>query len=298
MLNILSVCEMLVLLHRVLVKSFHRAHEELKGHKIKNYQIMGKSKPGLFTPVTGKVGGVVYYYRNGRQVQRILVRPSNPQSKRQVDTRLKFSLAGKLSSIVPWEALEGLPGSKTERRGLFNRNIMINSTVTEGSAGIPYGDIVFSDGVTPVFCNHYAVVSGSSLESVVRSVTITSSLSSGTTLPEGYGERYVVLFLNTGTSQFDYATTGYLNLPTGSEGGQSATTAAGVRVGDKSASYVALVYVCPFIAEGVDGNFAVSYIGTEDGTVVVDKLGGEVLGRLVYGRSLFIGSYDIVPSNS
>lgn len=258
---------------------------------------MGKSKPGLFTPVSGKIGGVVYYYRNGKQRQRILVTPSNPKSASQTATRLKFALSGRINGIVPAEALEGMSGeNKIRRRSAFTSNLILNSTVVGSRASIDFNNVVFSEGSLGVL-NGHTVAAAASL-TTRRSLTVT--VNHGTSepeLPDGYGERYVVLCVNTETSQFDYCETGLLNMPE-SVGG-SATTTVSVRIGDKVGEYLGLVYVVPFMARAECGSTSssrYSYIGTEDGTLVVDMVTGETVGRPeVFGLSQYINSVTLLP---
>lgn len=260
---------------------------------------MGKSKPGLFTPVTGKVGGVVYYYRNGKQTQRLLVTPSNPKTTAQQATRLKMAFAGRLSRVVPAAALEGFGGSRTDRRSFFNSNLLINSVVSENRCSIAFNDVVFSSGSLGVQ-NGHSVSAGSSL-STRRSLTI-QVLHTATEPPlqEGYGERYVVLCVNAATSQFDYCETGLLNMPAGSA--TTADTTVYIRIGDKVSDYLALVYVVPFLAVGDDGSdrsVRYSYIGAEDGTLVLDALTGESLGSPeVFGMSQYITYVTLQPPHA
>ena len=250
---------------------------------------------GLIGEISGKVGNVVFYTRNGVQVTRVYVRnPSNPKTAAQTGQRLKMALAGRLSSIVPYAAIEGFGGTKTDRRSKFLKNTLLATSYEASRAGILEDRVVFSEGTLGLLTSH-TVTAGES-QSFLRRVDIrlTSSPASGS-LPEGYGERFVVLFLNTGTSQFDYAVTGLLTIPTGSA---AVTTTAVVRVGDNSSVYRAVVYAYPFSIDesrsGVD--FRASYLGTEDGTIVVDLLTGEQISvPLVFGRSIKIGNVELNP---
>lgn len=254
---------------------------------------MGKSV-GFIGPISGKIGTIVFYYRDGKQNQRVYVpNPNNPKSAAQQATRLKLSLAGKLSSIVPAEALEGMPGgSRTQRRSRFLKDVIGMASVSDGKAMIAEEDILFSEGALGVLPGH-SVAAGTSAVGR-RSVNITTHMLSGTVVPEGYGERYVVLMLNGITSQFDYAETGVIDIP---EAGASTTTLVNVRVGDQTSPYTALVYVYPYESPGAGGGrFRVSDLGTGDGTVFVDSETGELVSSgLVYGRSILVGRVDIQP---
>lgn len=257
---------------------------------------MGKTV-GLIGATSGKVGNVVYFVRNGQQLMRVYVpKPANPKSTAQSVQRLKFALAGKLSSVVPREALEGFGGSRTERRGKFIREVVHGATVLNGIASVRDEDIVFSEGTLATNMLHSLTpVSGASR--IYKGVTIqTTWPDSVPDMEGGYEERYVVLFLNNTTSVFDYGLTGVLNVPT--TAGGSRETQVTLRVGDGSVAYTAIVYVYPFmrVTGSVGGGMRVSSLGTGDGTVVVDELTGEVLpSGFVYGRSLCVGRV-VIPA--
>lgn len=254
---------------------------------------------GLTGGITGKVGSMVFYYRDGKYIARQYIpNPSNPKSVRQVIQRLKFSLAGKLSSIVPYAAIEGMGGgSKTGRRSAFMKNVLLNSTVTDGVASILFKNVVFSEGSLALATEH--VVSVGTPSTYNRFINIlTRHLSTSDALAEGYGERYVVLLLNTSTSQFDYAVTGLLEMPVSTVGETTeVTTTVSIAVGDRTAVYKAIVYVYPFIAgSGRKSGLRTSYLGTESGTIVVNEDTGEELGSPeVFGRSDEIRDVDVNP---
>lgn len=262
---------------------------------------MGKSV-GLIGEISGKVGNVVFFTRNGVQVTRVYVRhPNNPKTSAQNRQRLKVGLAGRLSSIVPAAALEGLAGSRSERRSRFLKSVLLATSAVAGKASVSENDVVFSEGSLPMAYSHSAAAAAPTV--LLRRITITTRADLGGVLPAGYGERFVVLFLNTETSQYDYAVTGLLNLPSGSA--SSATTDVGVRVGDRVAEYIAIVYVYPFSAaesEAGSGTQRISYVGTEDGTIYVDALTGEVVSvDRVFGRSMRLTSVNLpapAPSSS
>lgn len=283
----------------VLVKSDTKPMVKKSSLNIKKINDMGKAV-GLIGGISGKVGNVVYYYRNGVQVARVYVpNPGNPKSQGQTAQRLKMALAGRLSKVVPDAAIEGFDGSKSERRSSFTSNVLLNSTVENGRASILYQSMLFSEGSLAVLNGHTARA-GSSTE-FRRSLTIaTTHGATEEPLPDGYGERYVVLCLNMQTSVFDYGVTGLLTMPT--EAGVAADTSMNIRVGDQTSDYLALIYVIPFIARGseVGGETRYSYLGTSDGTIVVDDLTGESFGRPeIFGQSVFIRSLSLpLPQQS
>lgn len=85
----------------------------------------------------GKLGGDVFYIRNGAQLIRAY-QPvvNNPKSSTQQLQRAKGALAGKVSAITPWQVIQGLNGSKNERRSRFLQLLMqgITSSYATGSA--------------------------------------------------------------------------------------------------------------------------------------------------------------------
>lgn len=244
---------------------------------------MGQTN-GLTGGVTGKIGSMVFYYRNGKYVAREYIRhPNNPKSELQRVQRLKMALAGRISGVVPYAAIEGFSGSRTDRRSRFMSNLILSSTVNGMQASVRYEDVVFSEGSLALLTGHQ-VTAGTSGTYDRRVIIQCSHGPTYPELPEGYGERYVVLLLNNGTSQFDYCVTGLLSIP---EGDSPVDTPVNVRVGERSVPYTAIVYVYPFVGTtGADGRFRVSYLGTDEGTVVVDAVTGETLGRpVLFGRS-------------
>ena len=258
---------------------------------------MGRTN-GIIGGITGKVGTMVFYYRNGQYVAReYIAKPTNPKTAGQNIQRLKMVLAGRLTKIVPDAALEGFNGTKSDRRSAFNSGVLLNSTVANGSASIPFGSVLFSEGTLGV-ANGHSVSAGTSTSQnrVVRIAT-----APGSSVPAGYGERYVVLALNTQTSVFDYAETGLLLQPSGSE---AVTTNVYFRIFSTSGAvpYIGLVYVVPFVvtAEGAGGSGRYSYLGTDEGTIVVDELTGESMGRpSEFGQSVFVGSVELpAPSQT
>ena len=248
---------------------------------------MGKTV-GLIGAVRGKVGNVVYYVRNGVQTMRVYnPKPANPKTEGQNAARLKMVLAGRLSKIVPDAAIEGFGGSRQDRRSAFNSNVLTGAVVSGGRASIAYGDVVFSRGSLGVLNGHTVTAGASTAIQRQVVVNVVNHANEGE-LPEGYGERYVVLCMNAATSQFDYCETGLLAMPAA---GATATTNVYVRTGDNGSEYVGLVYVVPFVASAGRGGVRdrYSYVGTEDGTLVVDVLTGETLGAPeVFGMSQFI----------
>lgn len=254
---------------------------------------MGKTV-NLIGGMTGKVGNVVYYIRNGVQTVRVYVpNPNNPKSSGQNAARLRMALAGKLSSVVPAEAILGLNGmGKSGRRSRFLRLLMGGVTVAGGTASVPDGGVVFSEGALTTFLGH-------SLSALTGDTPNTKGVTVTTTWPEtareqvlDYQERYVFLFLNNKTSMYDYAVTGLLNLPTAPGSSARVQTNVTFRSGDVLSEYTAIGYVYPFrvaVGEG-GGRFRTSDLGVDENGVVIDLTSGEVVsGEVEYGSSLVLG---------
>lgn len=113
---------------------------------------MSTNQNGAIT-FEGKLGNIVGVRgKNGKTHVRLFVKPSNPQTEKQIKARVKMSLAGQLSKITPASALVGFKGSKSERRTKFMRNIILNSTASVNPGGDGYNvtlppiDLKFSEG--------------------------------------------------------------------------------------------------------------------------------------------------------
>lgn len=261
----------------------------LQPFNVKIVYVMASTN-GIIGGITGKLGNAVFYYRNGKYVAReYIAKPSNPKSLAQSVQRLKMALAGRLTKIVPDAAVEGFGGSKTDRRSAFNQNVLLNTTVADGTASIPFGSVLFSEGTLGVH-NGHSVSAGTT---TVQSRSLRIATAAGTEVPLTYGERYVALALNKSTSVFDYAETGLLTQPSGSETTQ---TSVFFRIFNRDTDYIGLVYVVPFVlsTEVMPGSGRYSWIGTDEGTIVVDELTGETLGRPgLFGQSVFVGSIEL-----
>lgn len=206
-----------------------------------------------------------------------------------------MALSGRLNAIVPDAAIEGFDSVRTVRRAKFSRNILLNAQWSSTRTGIANEDILFSEGPVVALWSHTFSAGASTGQGVIRSITINSTLVEGLEVPEGYGERFVLLLLNAGTSEFDYAVTGLVTPPSGTTAGVTNIT---VRVNDRGGVYRVLFYAVPFLAfDGSEGGATrFSYLGTDEGTVVVDLLTGESVGTPVsFGRSVYYGVRESNP---
>lgn len=212
-----------------------------------------------------------------------------------------MALAGKLSGVVPSDAIVGLDGvGKSGKRSRFLKLLLQGIVVADGTATVPDGSIVFSDGLLTTFLGHSLTeVTGST--SNLKGVRISTRWPiTATDAVLDYQERYVVLLLNNKTSMFDYAVTGLTNLPGAM--GEAADTVVTFRSGDNESEYTAIVYVYPFRASVSEGGvFRTTNLGVDENGVVLDLLTGEVVsGEVEFGRSLTVGRVviPVVPAGS
>ncbi len=113
---------------------------------------MGKSV-NLIGTLRGKVGSVVFSkgLDNTTVVRPYQPQVANPRTAGQQVQRARVTLAGKISKIIPAEALSGLmKGGKLRNRSAFVGNIVNKSVVTASAgvynAAVGYADLVFSEG--------------------------------------------------------------------------------------------------------------------------------------------------------
>lgn len=112
---------------------------------------------GLHGKARGKVGSVVYRTEAGigTIASEYNPNPRNPRTLAQVGQRSKMNLAGRISKIVPYDAIAGLGVSKRTARGRFVSSILLAAANNRGSGGtndrtsaIDYDKIVISDGLS------------------------------------------------------------------------------------------------------------------------------------------------------
>lgn len=79
---------------------------------------------------TGNLDGMVGMKgAKGQTYIRKNVKPTDPKTNAQVQTRNKLSLAGQISKLTPKEAIIGMGGSTRERRNNFMKTILRNAAV-------------------------------------------------------------------------------------------------------------------------------------------------------------------------
>lgn len=254
---------------------------------------------GLIGGVSGKVGNVVYATVNGVQTVRVY-QPNvfNPKSVAQTAQRAKMSLAGRLSSLLTNEMLQGINApSRRNRRARFVSKVIraatFNDSVGNGFAKVQPDALVFSEGsVTPFErTTTLAVAQGSTNRVVNVSVTIAASASDAEFRPAGYGERIIVLAIDNSTSQYDVAVMADAVLPAA---GASATTRIPMYSGLGWADHEFFVYVVPYVDTAIVSPSDYSYLGVpDDGIIVSVDSDTSVLRR--YGDSIYEGYVALNP---
>lgn len=95
---------------------------------------------------TGKLGEIVGMKGKGATFLRRHNAPSNPNTARQLDQRLKFALGVKLANITPEMAYYKLGSNKVERRGALVSQVIKNASI-ENVAGTTPSDISLGFGL-------------------------------------------------------------------------------------------------------------------------------------------------------
>jgi len=94
---------------------------------------MAKLLQGLFGPISGKAGNMVFFTRNGKCYVRSLPRPANkPATAKQVEQRSKFGMAVRFASPFKSMVRETLRSRKPELTGM---NILIKDILHHSLAG-------------------------------------------------------------------------------------------------------------------------------------------------------------------
>ena len=207
---------------------------------------------------SGKVGNVVYAVTNGIQVARIYQpNVANPKSEGQIEQRLKMVLAGRLSKIIPADAILGFLGNARVRRGKFISNVVKHAVLTAANgvntARVPLEDILFSEGPLDVFSVAQVVTAAHAQTNPnIISVAVAASVL-GVGAPAGYGEDIVAMLVNAETSQFDYAKVVARDITNGNN--------IEFRVSDPHRDYLVAVYVIPRAIDAKKGRMNNSYVG-------------------------------------
>lgn len=247
---------------------------------------------GLVGSASGKVGNVVYAVMNGTQTVRVYQpNVANPKSELQQNQRLKMVLGGRLSKILPREALMGFEGNARMRRAKFVSNVVKSSNVTTSggvkTAKVTLGNILFSEGSLDLHSANQTVTAARAVNNPnVIDVTFAQT-ALGVLTPAGYGESIVVLLIDAETSEFDYALVGDRNFA-------SATTMS-IRVADATREYIVAAYLVPRAIDTYTVKMGSSYLGADATGVKVDDA---VIDKNIYyyGRSVMVGEVTVAPN--
>lgn len=237
---------------------------------------------------SGKIGNIVYAVTNGIQTARVYQPEiANPRTKAQQVQRLKIALAGKISSIVSKEDLEGFTGNARIARSKFMSRLLSKTIVTTSggvdTAKIKAQDIVFSEGNLDI----YSAQQSASVERVTGNPNIIRLSIAASTLsplaPAGYGELIIALLVDDETGNFDYSVSSYRTI--------DATTQLDVRVSDSTRTYDVLVYTVPYAINEQLRRMKSSGIGYNEGVYVDDILTSSSMRK--YGVSHFITALSV-----
>ena len=250
---------------------------------------------GLNGVLRGKQGNNVFSVQNGTQVVKAY-QPvvSNPRTTRQQFQRAKLALAGKMSGVTPYAALQGLSGeSKRDKRATFVANIVRHSTVTSSggvlTASINYDDVIYSVGSVPQHSSTPSFTArwGSGAISIN---TITVTVSSGTLpsyAPSNYSELFVIAMYD--ANNFSLDAVRVFERPASSD-------SYDFRVGDQRA-VIFVGYVIPFIRTSRTSLPVLSDLGGTETDATVSSSQTSVISGAEWGRSIRFQTTALQPSS-
>lgn len=167
---------------------------------------------GLNGILRGKQGNNVFSVQGGTQVVKAY-QPvvSNPRTIAQREQRVKFALAGKISSIVPTNALVGMasPNARGRRAAFVSqiaRYATISGSLPDLRASIAYDNIVFAQGALSVYSSVPTVTNdwgGTDPRSVLRVSVSQMSLVNANSTPAGYGEIAIACLFDAASGNLD-----------------------------------------------------------------------------------------------
>lgn len=249
---------------------------------------------GLNGLIRGRQGNNVYSVQSGTQVLKVY-NPVvfNPRTLSQREQRVKFALAGKMSSCTPSEALIGLNrASKRDRRAAFVSSLAriatVSGTIDNLVASVPYEEVIYSEGSVPMWSNSPTItavsqqVSGTGARRV--SVTV-QARSSVTGSPEGYGELVIAALYDVRTSALDEVQVQERVL------GQVNNML--FRQGTARDCHVA-VYIVPFIRQESTSRPFTDNLADTDSSVTLTAVSGSRLSSADFGRSVYLGVYPVL----
>lgn len=150
----------------------------------------GKNALGKFR---GKIGGQVLRVDAGigQIISEYNPNPRNPNTAAQVKQRSKMNLAGKISSVVPYDAIAGLGTNKRNARSAFVSGILKATTTQQtgsanaGHADVKFEKVVFSKG------SQIPIVATASMD--IQTSVVTVAVSNIGTLTNLIGWRAILI---------------------------------------------------------------------------------------------------------
>lgn len=251
---------------------------------------------GLNGALRGKQGNNVFSIQNGTQIVKAY-QPvvANPRTFLQVRQRSKFALAGKMSAIVPNEAIAGLSGSNARARraafvSIVAKAASFSSVGSELVASVATNSVVFSQGNLA----RYSTVStttaeyqGTGADSVLH-VTVTgfSSNPISSLAPTGYGELVVVCVFDPSGSRLDACQSAVRG---------DSDVVIDFRIVQRTGALVAY-YICPFCpVDGAESLRAAAALYGGDNVVNLNMALTEFAAGFRWGQSVNITNRTVAP---
>lgn len=230
---------------------------------------------------TGNLDGMVGMKgANGQTYIRKNVKPADPKTQAQVQTRTKMSLAGQLSKLIPDYAIAGLGNSRRERRNKLMKIITRNADVEGGeavAATLAPEKLVFSEGPSlPV-----KVTATQITEGLKKGVKAKITPEAGATLDGAGVEEVMVVFVwSDAEARYRYVDVQIVDID----------TLAGTGVDSFNLNFKCNIYTIPiFPGEGTSNNDYHQGVDrlNADGYTVVTTLSDQGIFKL--GESYFAG---------
>jgi hypothetical protein len=252
---------------------------------------------GINGIIRGKQGNNVFSVQSGTQVVKAY-QPivSNPRTIAQREQRVKFALAGKISSIVPSAALVGMASSNARgRRGAFVSQIAryatISGTMPNLQASVAYDNIVFAQGNLGVYSAVPTVSydwAGNDPRSTLRVTIAQLTPVSPQDTPEGYGELAIACLFDDATGNLDECQVVVRN--------RTSTNMVYFRNRTRAGGWLA-VYVVPFVPNSSTGaNRAGNLNGSETDVNLSTAASAFRMGN-TFGNSVLVKSSAVLVGN-
>lgn len=247
---------------------------------------------GLNGLIRGRQGNNVYAVQGGTQVLKVY-NPVvyNPRTLPQREQRVKFALAGKMSSATPSEALIGINrASKRARRAAFVSSLArvasVSGTADNLVASVPYESVIYSEGALAMYSVVPTITAVAQTSASGRRVAVNvSALVPSADAPTNYGELVIAALYDVATSSLDEVQVG--------ERIAGSATQFLFRQGAARDCHVA-VYIVPFVEQN---SLSRPNSGNLTDTETAITLTANSVYRLAsadFGRSVFINVYPVL----